>query len=82
MFDVRLLSVTLRAYRDIFAHGHRHRSCNKSATPATKITPCDAEDAATPIMRLAVDTIGSSEPSTAARNQPTRPLQCISTWSA
>ena len=40
------------------------------ATPATRIAPCEAEDAATPIMRLAVDTIASSDPSTAARERP------------
>jgi hypothetical protein len=38
----------------------------------------EAEDAATRIMRLAVDTIASSDPSTAARSHPARPLRCIS----
>ena len=47
----------------------------RPATPATRIASFDAEDAATPIMRLAVDTIASSDPSTAARNQPARPLR-------
>ena len=50
----------------------------KPATPATRIAPFDAEAAATPIIRLAVDTIASSDPSTAARNQPARPLRCLS----
>jgi hypothetical protein len=48
------------------------------ATPATKMATFGADEAATPIMRLAVETMASSEPSTAARNQPSRPLRCIS----
>src|SRR4051812_41745610 len=48
------------------------------ATPAIKIAPFDADEAATPIMRLAVDTIASSAPSTAARNHPARSLRCTS----
>src|SRR5271157_3222630 len=50
----------------------------RPATPATRMAPFEAEEAATPIMRLAVDTIASSDPSTAARNQSERPLLCIS----
>ena len=37
-----------------------------------------AADAATPIIKLAVDTMASSEPSTAARNHPARPVRCAS----
>jgi len=48
------------------------------AMPAVKMTSLDADDAATPIMRLAVDTIASSDPSTAARSHPARPLRCAS----
>src|SRR5271167_954250 len=48
------------------------------ATPAIKMAAFEAEEAATPIMRLAVDTIASSEPSTAARSHPERPLRCAS----
>src|SRR5471032_1115850 len=48
------------------------------ATPATIIVPLVADDAATPIIKLAVETIASSEPSTAARSQPARPLLCTS----
>src|ERR1700730_11533752 len=48
------------------------------ATPAIKMACFDAEAAATPIMRLAVDTIASSEPSTAARSHPERLLRCAS----
>jgi hypothetical protein len=44
------------------------------------IAPFDAEAAATPIIRLAVETMASSEPSTAARSHPARPLRCISAW--
>src|SRR5450432_4817287 len=50
----------------------------KPATPATKIDSFDADDAATPIIKLAVETIASSAPSTAARSQPARPLRCTS----
>src|SRR6202047_5681226 len=50
----------------------------RPATPAIKMACFDAEAAATPIMRLAVDTIASFEPSTAARSHPERPLRCAS----
>jgi hypothetical protein len=36
----------------------------------------DAADAATPIIRLAVETTPSSAPKTAARSQAARPLRC------
>src|ERR1700730_14172794 len=48
------------------------------ATPAIRIASLDAEEAATPIMRLETDTIASSDPSTAARSHPARPLRCVS----
>src|SRR5450631_4561428 len=48
------------------------------AIPAIRMAPWEAEDARTPIMRLAVDTMASFDPSTAARNQPARPLWCFS----
>src|ERR1035437_1840497 len=48
------------------------------AIPAIKTVCFDAEAAATPIMRLAVDTIASSEPSTAARSHLERLLRCAS----
>jgi hypothetical protein len=38
----------------------------------------DEDDAATPIIRLEVETIASSAPRTAALNQPARPLLCLS----
>ena len=37
------------------------------ATPATRAVSGDAEDARTPMIRLAVDTMASSDPSTGAR---------------
>src|SRR4029453_10449977 len=46
------------------------------ATPATSTAFRDAAAAATPITRLAMDTMPSSAPSTAARSQPARPLRC------
>src|SRR5262245_35370972 len=50
----------------------------RPATPATR-TSCRLEDAdATPTMRLAVDTIPSLAPRTAARSQPMRLLRCCS----
>src|ERR1700722_17758766 len=48
------------------------------AMPAIKLARLDDEAAATPIMRLAVDTIASFEPSTAARSHPDRRLRCAS----
>ena len=53
----------------------------RPATPATRMAPLGAEDAATPIIRLAVETIASSDPRTAARSHPERPLRCISACS-
>lgn len=50
--DLRTLGVTLRADRGILAHGHGQGAGDAPATPS---------------MRLAVDTMASSEPSTAAR---------------
>ncbi len=48
------------------------------AIPAIKTACFDAGAAATPIMRLAVDTIASSEPSTAARSHLERSPRCAS----
>jgi microcystin-dependent protein len=48
------------------------------ATPASNTAFRDAAAAATPMTRLAVDTIPSFAPSTAGRSQPARPLRCSS----
>ena len=45
---------------------------NRPANPAVMTAFLDESAAATPITKLAVDTIPSFAPSTAARNQPTR----------
>jgi hypothetical protein len=47
----------------------------RPATPVTRVASLEADDAATPIIRDAVETIASSDPSTAARNQPARALR-------
>jgi hypothetical protein len=52
----------------------------RPATPATNTllrVPCAA---ATPSTKLAVETIPSFAPSTAARSQPMRPVRCRSFW--
>src|SRR5438105_4766650 len=51
-----------------------------AANPATTTAARDTFDAATPRMRLEVETIPSSAPRTAARNQPVRPTRCNSGW--
>jgi hypothetical protein len=50
----------------------------RPATPAMRTASFEAEAAATPIMRLAIDTIASSAPSTPAHSHPARPLRCVS----
>src|SRR5512142_2733095 len=50
------------------------------ATPATTTWCWVASAAATPMIRLAVDTMPSFAPSTAARSQPMRPERWTSTW--
>src|SRR5262245_38004754 len=50
------------------------------ATPATSTWPRAASAAATPSTRLAVETMPSFAPSTAARSQPMRAVRCRSRW--
>src|SRR4051812_26831368 len=50
----------------------------RPATPAVTMAAADAPDAATPSTRLAVDTMPSLAPSTAARSQLERWLRCAS----
>ena len=52
------------------------------ATPATMMPLRLASAAATPTRRLAVDTMPSLAPRTAARSQPMRPLRWRSAWRA
>src|SRR5512142_2667127 len=52
----------------------------RPATPATRMLLWVACAAATPSTRLAVETMPASAPSTAARNQPMRPVRCRSMW--
>jgi len=52
----------------------------RPATPATRTLPWVACAAATPSTRLAVETMPSLAPSTAARSQPIRPVRSRSVW--
>jgi len=51
------------------------------ATPATSTAFCVALAAATPMIRLAVETMPSLAPNTAARSQPIRSLRWLPVWS-
>lgn len=68
--DVRELGVALRANGYVFTCRHRHRPGDEACRACEQDNPLEAEDAATPIIRLAVETIASSAPRTAARSQP------------
>jgi hypothetical protein len=53
---------------------------NNDAIPAIRMLERFALDAATPTMRLAVETMPSLAPRTAALSQPMRALACLSIW--
>src|SRR6187200_1162902 len=72
------LGVELRADRHELACGHRHGTRHQPATPATRISFLPALAAATPTIKLAVDTMPSFAPRTAARSQPIRCVRCCS----
>ena len=50
----------------------------RPATPATRTARAGASDAATPTIRLAVETMASFDPSTAARSHPVLPTRWVS----
>src|SRR3954467_3308656 len=52
----------------------------RPAMPAVITALVDAPEAATPNTRLAVETMPSLAPRTAARNQPMRSARCCSRW--
>ena len=71
--NVGALGVGLRVDGDILAGGHRHGAGDQARDPG------DHERAvATPRIRLAVETIPSLAPKTAARSQPMRSVRCRS----
>ena len=53
---------------------------NSAATPATSTLVRLASEAATPTIKLAVETMPSFAPRTAARSQPMRDEACRSKW--
>ena len=65
--EVRPLGVGLGADGHVFRGGHGEAPETRPATPATRTSCRPAADAATPTTRLAVDTIPSLAPRTAAR---------------
>ena len=64
----------------MYPGGHRHRPRDEAGDPATTMLLCVAWAAATPSTKLAVDTMPSLAPKTAARSQPMRPVRCRSLW--
>ena len=78
--EIRMLGISLRTDRHILAGGHRHRAGDESATPAIRTSLGFAAAAATPTIRLAVETMPSLAPSTAALSQPIRATRWFSGW--
>ena len=84
LFPVRYLPVQRRyaqKHGNIFSHGVTLLRQQAPPRRRSRLLLCDAEDTATPIMRLATDAMASSEPSTAARNQPAASLRMLFLWS-
>ena len=52
----------------------------RPATPAIRMSPHVAAAAATPTIKLAIETMPSLAPSTAALSQPMRSTKCLSEW--
>ena len=77
--EIGLFGVGLGADRDVLPGGHRHRApATDPAVAATITADLDAPVADTPTIRLAVETIPSFAPSTAARSHPMRSDRCSS----
>ena len=76
--EIGALRVRLRTDRDVFAGGHRQRAGHHPAVPASSTSCGVGMAAATPTMRLAVETMPSFAPRTAARSQPIRQVRCRS----
>ena len=70
--EVRLFGIGLRMHRHVFARRHRHRAGDERSQRGATTSAWVAFAAATPATRLAVDTMPSLAPSTAARSQPIR----------
>ena len=64
--------IGLRADRNILAGRHRHRAGHQAGHAGDQNLARPAPAAATPTIRLAVETMPSLAPSTAARSQPMR----------
>src|SRR5664279_2682721 len=67
-------------YRDIFARRHRHGPGHQSCDARQQNVARLVLAAATRTTRLAVETMPSLAPSTAARNQPIRSVRWRSAW--
>ena len=70
--EIRMFGVGSRANRFIHAAGRGHGFTLRTGSPTMRIAFCVAADAATPTIKLAVETMPSFAPSTAARRQPIR----------
>lgn len=73
LFDeIGLLRIRLRAYRNILAAAIDMAPAASAAAPASRTPDLPEPEAAMPTIRLAVETIPSLAPRTAARSQPRR----------